>query len=99
MGSQSLYEFDVKGRFIDHNDIINSGKVAVIGRGVSNLCYYKENSKYIKVMDEEFKVIGEIRGTVKTYNQIYVPVGVLIDKYKELSTSNFNFVMMKKILI
>lgn len=96
LGSDDLFKVDVKGRFINQDDINNNEPVAVVGKAAQKLCYYKENHKYIQVMGEEFKVVGEIKGSAKTYKQIYVPGGILIDKYKDVSTGDFQFVIMKK---
>ena len=70
------------GRFINHNDIREKRKVAVIGRGVKNDLYDKEEEvigSYIKIQGVNFTVIGTYKKNSgdgdgeEGMKQIYVP--------------------------
>ena len=55
------------GRFLNYNDLNSSRKVAVIGEGVKNELFGREESplgKYIKINGVNFYVIGTTAGTV-----------------------------------
>ncbi|MEL7267953.1 MAG: ABC transporter permease [Bacteroidota bacterium] len=70
------------GRFVNHNDIREKRKVAVIGRGVKNDLYEKDEEvlgTYIKIQGVNFMVIGTYKKNSnngdgeESQKEIYVP--------------------------
>ncbi|MEL6304195.1 MAG: ABC transporter permease [Bacteroidota bacterium] len=70
------------GRFVNHNDIREKRKVAVIGRGVKNDLYEKDEEvlgSYIKIQGVNFMVIGTYKKNSnngdgeESQKEIYVP--------------------------
>ncbi|WP_300026156.1 ABC transporter permease [uncultured Maribacter sp.] len=69
------------GRFVNHNDIQDKRKVAIIGNGVKNELYDQDESAlgtYIKIQGVNFMVVGTYQkkddgGGEEGQKQIYVP--------------------------
>lgn len=68
----NLKEFgQIVGRNLEEEELVNGSKVAIIGEGNMKNTIEDNGDKYIKVFDEYFKVIGEIKGNeFLTYNVI-----------------------------
>lgn len=94
--STSLFSPKIEGRFLSEDEQNGSNNIAVIGEALNDLCYIKDNSKYIKISNYELKVVGTIKDSVKNNRRVYIPLELFIEKNKDLSTLHFNFTFLKK---
>jgi len=72
----------VMGRFMNYNDIKNKRKIVVIGQGVKNELFKKDEKvigEYIKIQGVSFKVVGVYRASstggdsIEKQKEIYTP--------------------------
>lgn len=71
----NLDEFGkIAGRNLEEEELGNGEKVAIVGEGAIKNIIEDNGDKYIKVFDEYYKVVGEIKGNEFLKYNIIVPI-------------------------
>ncbi|MDO5291744.1 MAG: ABC transporter permease [bacterium] len=83
----------MEGRYYTTEEIKNSEKVIVVGKDILNNTYLKNAKKYIKIMDEEYLVIGVVgfKGKRSLWDsRVFMPVTAL-PEYTENDITDGDF--------
>lgn len=66
----------------------------IIGKGLDNLTYKKDNKKILNINNEEYKV-KEVLNENSCAFSAFLPLDIYMDTFKDSNTSNFNTMFLK----
>lgn len=93
-----IYKPDiVNGSFFSKEQANSNEKIAIVGRRFENKIYKKNNNEYIKIDNEEFKVIG-INKTINDINSIFIPIKVFLNMYSNEEIMNVKILAINKLI-
>lgn len=79
----------VSGRYLTEDELKSDNKVAVIGSGMERLVEEKDGERYIKIFEEEYKVVGIIADTIMFRYSSIIPIKSLYCINKPLPKYTF----------